>query len=548
MPWWSPARRRHRQRRRLSFPAVQLQETIGRIDSGAALAALPDPLIGQRLIGNAADREAMAGRACARSASIRSSRPRSASAASRRARGGRRLGAAPDSDARCVDGTLTALWHAVVLYLKNFPYPRPWRCKVRSSSLPTARRRMSSKRCARPAPFRSSKRTGPTRRPRLLRSSPKRSFWPSLSGSRARRRAGAIVGEQQRKGRRPVHAGHRPHPRRRRGRRFQMRLPSPPSARRSGCCGGCAGAAHPRAARHGSAPHPHAGVARRTAARTAERDPLDDATVLVAGRGRSYPALSVAVGERVGLVGALSVESAARALNARDIDGMVIGDGFGPRSRRGFVTVLAEDVRFRDLPVAVLGGHPAVVEPFAIELANLERISEGPERLVERFLPLCAPACLRPAAQAHAQIARRQRHDRPRYRALAHEAFWRDLNRAVDDAEKRGVGLSIARFSFDGNDRRIGLDAARLVGRLDAPGRFRLPRGRQFDFRGVHRDRSARRACRGAPHRQRAQEHHAGAGHSKKGGIETAVTLATLKPTDSVDSLIARVVGEIAAG
>ena len=31
---------------------------------------------------------------------------------------------------------------------------------------------------------------------------------------------------------------------------------------------------------------------------------------------------------------------------------------------------------------------------------------------------------------------------------LVHEAFWRDLNRAVDDAEKRGVGLSIARFSF----------------------------------------------------------------------------------------------------
>jgi PleD family two-component response regulator len=31
-------------------------------------------------------------------------------------------------------------------------------------------------------------------------------------------------------------------------------------------------------------------------------------------------------------------------------------------------------------------------------------------------------------------------------------------------------------------------------------------------------------------------------------GIETAVTLATLKPTDNVDSLIARVVGEVAAG
>jgi hypothetical protein len=86
-------------------------------------------------------------------------------------------------------------------------------------------------------------------------------------------------------------------------------------------------------------------------------DPLDDATVLVAGRGRSYPALSVAVGERVGLVGALSVESAAHALNARDIDGMVVGDGFGPRIVEALLTAIAEDVRFRDLPVAVLGGH-----------------------------------------------------------------------------------------------------------------------------------------------------------------------------------------------
>ncbi len=34
----------------------------------------------------------------------------------------------------------------------------------------------------------------------------------------------------------------------------------------------------------------------------------------------------------------------------------------------------------------------------------------------------------------------------------------------------------------------------------------------------------------------------------KKTGIEAAVTLATLKSTDSVNSLIARIVGEVAAG
>jgi hypothetical protein len=33
----------------------------------------------------------------------------------------------------------------------------------------------------------------------------------------------------------------------------------------------------------------------------------------------------------------------------------------------------------------------------------------------------------------------------------------------------------------------------------------------------------------------------------RRGKIDAAVTLATLKPTDNVDTLIARVVGEVAA-
>src|SRR6476619_1459777 len=50
------------------------------------------------------------------------------------------------------------------------------------------------------------------------------------------------------------------------------------------------------------------------------------ATVLIVGRGPLYPALSVAMGERVKMAGALSVEAAAKHLNARDIDGIVVGD------------------------------------------------------------------------------------------------------------------------------------------------------------------------------------------------------------------------------
>lgn len=41
------------------FPLCTLLATIGRIDAGAALAALPDPLTGQRLVGTAADLAAM---------------------------------------------------------------------------------------------------------------------------------------------------------------------------------------------------------------------------------------------------------------------------------------------------------------------------------------------------------------------------------------------------------------------------------------------------------------------------------------------------------
>jgi hypothetical protein len=275
-------------------------------------------------------------------------------------------------------------------------------------------------------------------------------------------------------------------------------------------------------------------------------DPLDDATVLVAGRGRSYPELSVSVGEQVGLVGALSVESAARALHSRDIDGVVIGDGFAPRIVEALLTVMAEDVRFRDLPIAVLGGHPGVIEPFLAHLPNLDRIAEGPQRLVDRFLPFVR-------LHAFGQRLRRMLKSLdvkglldPDTGLLAHDAFWRDLNRAVEDAEKRGVGLSIARFSFDGRNRRLSLDAARLVSRLM----------RQVDFACREADNSIfavftetdLRAAHIVTRRiASVLKHTMLAPDRKNEGIETAVTLATLKPTDNVDSLIARVVGEVAA-
>ena len=48
--------------------------------------------------------------------------------------------------------------------------------------------------------------------------------------------------------------------------------------------------------------------------------------MLLIGRGAAYPALSVALGERMGVVGALSIEAAARHLNLRDLDGIVLAE------------------------------------------------------------------------------------------------------------------------------------------------------------------------------------------------------------------------------
>jgi hypothetical protein len=55
-----------------------------------------------------------------------------------------------------------------------------------------------------------------------------------------------------------------------------------------------------------------------------QTDPLHDATALLVGRSGSYASLSVDLGERMGVLGALSIEIAAKHLNARDIDGVIV--------------------------------------------------------------------------------------------------------------------------------------------------------------------------------------------------------------------------------
>src|SRR5664279_3524174 len=267
-------------------------------------------------------------------------------------------------------------------------------------------------------------------------------------------------------------------------------------------------------------------------------DPLEDATVLIAGRGPLYPALSVAMGERVKMVGALSVETAARHLNARDIDGIVVGDGFSPRMVEAFLTVLAQDTRFRDIPIAVIGEAPA---EFAESLPNIDHVDGDPERLVARMVPL---------VRMHAFEARLKRMLKsldadgifdPDTGLHTRDTFARELGKAAAEAGDRSQPLSLARFSFDGAlDERASMDGARLVTRLirnidfgcrDDDGSI-LIAFTQTDLRSAHvvarRIAGLIKNTMLVPRRGRDT-------------VAANVTLATLKAGDTLDSLMARV-------
>jgi GGDEF domain-containing protein len=264
---------------------------------------------------------------------------------------------------------------------------------------------------------------------------------------------------------------------------------------------------------------------------------LDHATVLCVGRGRGYPALAVAIGERVGLIGAMSVETAARFLNSRDIEGIVIGDGFGPRVVEALLTVLGEDARFRDLPVGVLGGQ----EMSEDRLPNLIRVEADPERLVERLLPFIRLQAFESHLKRLLKSLETEGMLDPATGLFARNAFWSDLERAVKDAESNGGCLSVARFSFEEtNDARAHLDAARLFSRLVRDVDFAcqehdgsiLAAFTETDLRSAHvvarRIASVLKQTMLSP----AQDRNA---------IRPTVTLATLKPADNLSTLLARV-------
>jgi len=266
---------------------------------------------------------------------------------------------------------------------------------------------------------------------------------------------------------------------------------------------------------------------------TSDFDPARDATVLLIGRGAAYPALSVSLGERIGVVGALSIEAAAKHLNSRDIDGIVLGEGFSPRVVDAFLTVLGEDARFRNLPVVMTSDALAP----AYDLPNLEIISGESAHIATNALPLIRQH----AFEAHltrtlSSIDAEGLLD-VRTGLLTPSAFNRDFATAVYQTLSRGGGFSVARFAFDPTHPRAQSDGARIISRLM----------RQMDFGTAQDDGSVLVAFADTDLRtghmiaRRLSSVMRQTSHGKRDTrSEPSVTVATMLPNDSAKSLLAR--------
>jgi hypothetical protein len=281
----------------------------------------------------------------------------------------------------------------------------------------------------------------------------------------------------------------------------------------------------------------HATVMRRQVPATpialSNIDLAREATVLLIGRGGAYPALSVTLGERTGMVGALSIEAAANHLNVRDIDGIVLGEGFSARVVDAFLTVLAEDARFRHLPVVVTSGDLAP----AYDLANLEIVAGDAAQVAAAVLPLIRQH----AFDAH--LSRRLKSIDADGLIDAHTglltstAFERDFASAIYQIQQRGGGLSVARFAFDPAHPRAQIDGARIISRLM----------RQMDFGAVHDDGSVvvafaetdLRTAHAIARRLSSVMRHTSHG-PRDTRSEPDVTVASLVPNDSAKSLLSR--------
>jgi hypothetical protein len=233
----------------------------------------------------------------------------------------------------------------------------------------------------------------------------------------------------------------------------------------------------------------------------------------------------------------LSLEAAAKHLNVRDIDGVVLGEGFSPRVEDAFLTVLSEDARFRNLPVVLTSGALAPT----YDLPNLEILSGEHAAVAANALPLIRQH----AFETHLgrmlkSIEARGLLD-SRTGLLAPGAFNLDFVNAVSQTLSQGGGLSVARFAFDPGHPRAQLDGARILSRLM----------RQIDFGAAQNDGSVivvfaetdLRTAHSIARRLSSVMRHTS--HGKRDvRSEPTVTVATLSPSDTAKSLLTRLYEE----
>jgi hypothetical protein len=173
----------------------------------------------------------------------------------------------------------------------------------------------------------------------------------------------------------------------------------------------------------------------------------------------------------------------------------------------------------------------------AYDLPNLEFITGAPDYIAANALPMIRQHAL----EAHLSRTLRSIDADglldARSGLLTAAAFHRDLATAVYQTLARGGGLSVARFAFDPGHERARIDGARILSRLI----------RQMDFGAVQDDGSVivafaetdLRTAHMIARRLASVMRHTS--HGKRDArSEPVVTLATMQPSDSAKSLLAR--------
>jgi GGDEF domain-containing protein len=237
----------------------------------------------------------------------------------------------------------------------------------------------------------------------------------------------------------------------------------------------------------------------------------------------------------MGVIGALSIDFAAGCLSAREVDGVIIGDGLPSSVVETFLKLLADDSRLRDLPIAVLGAGSDIPD-----LPNLV-VAPDPLVLLERAVPLVRMRALEGALKRLLMSIESKGMIDAETALFNPDAFGDALNRAIADASERGVGLSLARFSFEHPlDRRTGMDAARLVSRLVRDVDFAC-RDEDGSILFVFAETDLRAAHVAARRLASVLKHTMLRPGRDRPPLTPSVTLATLKPSDTALTLLTRV-------